>query len=1049
MEKIAESFLYRVMQHAGAQKGYLSIEPGLEFFARANAHGEIEVQHAPSASMPGVAESITRYVNRTGSCVFLADVDSSAGDFVNDRHLLQAKPKSLICLPIRDKAASLGVVYLENDLTGNTFTQQHRSEIEMLLSLLAVSLESIQNLNNLTDNEARYRLIFENSPTPTWEDDFSAIKRVFDDLRDSGVSDIEAHFRQHPDIVRQCAELVKIVDVNRAALRLHGATTKEELLAGLINTFTRESLDSFRHELIQLWHGNTRMSSDAEVKTLNGEPRNVSVNLTVCPGYEESLSKVFVSLTDITQHKETELQLKQALAFSEGVINAIPDILIEVNAQGRYLNIWTRQPELLAAPREELIGKTVYEILPPEAADVCMNAIREADVEGISLGNTLRLDLPEGTHWFELSLSKKPSEDHDAEASFLVLSRDVTERLQMQEELRASEQRVQAILDQTFQFIGLLSTDGTTLKANRAALNFIGIEENEIIGKPFWETPWWTHSVELQQQLRDAIRRVAGGEFMRFEVTHTDRDGNTHDIDFSLSPVTDPSGRVIQLIPEGRDITEQKQKEDELRHYRLHLEEEVLQRTEELQIAKEKAELANRAKSVFLANMSHELRTPLNAILGYAYILKKRVGLTDPMVDDLTIMERSGEHLLTLINNILDLAKSETGKLEIYSSIFHLPSFLQQVLDLVRFQAQARKLTLTYVKLTALPCVVAADETRLRQILLNLLSNAVRFTKQGDITLTVQMLDEKQVPETEAVLRFSVQDTGIGIAAEHLEHIFEPFEQIGEDCLHSGGSGLGLTISQQLVQEMGGQLQVESELGQGSTFWFDVPLSVTNAVLEEDNSPKICDIQGYEGKHRKILVVDDKLYNRLLLLDLLEPLGFEVKTLEDGQQTLDMALEWRPDVLLIDLVMPIKSGVEISREIRQRTELKDLFIIATSASVANSNMRESVDAGCDAFLPKPIKPHHLLDILAKQCKLKWIYAEVAADSEPVRIAPPLETLQRLQRLAEDGQIFAIQDLAKRLETQNEAYVPFAHQLQKLANRFDMEHIEAFLTQFLS
>ncbi len=1350
LDIVAETFLCHAMEHAGAQKGYLSVEPNLELYALAEAQGEIEIHHAPSPAYPGIAETITRHVKQTGSGVLLAEVDRDIGDFANDDHLLKTKPKSLLCLPLSGKAGPLGVIYLENDLTGNSFTQQQRSVIEMLASLTAVSLENAQNLNVLKENEASYRQIFENSPVPTWEEDFSAIKTLLDDLRNNGVTDIEAHFEQHPEIVQQCAELVRVIDVNNAALRLHGATNKEELLAGLINTFTPESLASFRQELIHLWQGNTTMSSDAVVKTLAGVTIEVTVTVTVCPGYEESLSRVVVSLFDITQRKEVERQLKQALAFTEGVINALPDILIEVDIEGRYLNIWTWQPELLAAPREDLLGKTINEVLPAEAAAVSMKAIYEAEKKGLSFGNILSLDLPEGTRWFELSISKKPSDVPGSEARFLLLSRDVTEHMHMQEELRSSEQKLQAIIDQTFQFIGLLSVDGIVLKVNRTALNFSGIEETEVIGKPFWETPWWSHSTELQQQLKDAIRRVAGGEFMRFEVTHPDRYGNIHHVDFSLSPITDSTGRVIQLIPEGRDITEfkkaeqerrqhaeflvnmdrvnraiqgagdletmlrdvldevleifdcdrvflmypcdpattawtipmqrtrleyegsgdlneelllddsmtaviqhivshpgvlqvgadtkwqlsseihqrlsiksmicqalfpkvgkpwlfalqqcsnarvwskaeeqlleeigrrltdaltsllvlrnlresqrrlveaqrlahlgnweldlienqltwsdeifeifeidqqkfgasyeafletihpedremvnnayteslanrqpydivhrllfpdkrikyvremcehdydssgkplrsigtvqditeQKLKEDELRHYRHHLQEEVFQRTEELRIAKEKAEIANQAKSVFLANMSHELRTPLNAILGYAYILKQRAGNTGQMADDLNVMEQSGEHLLMLINDILDLAKVEAGRLELHSSPFHLPSFLQQIMDIVLSRHEARNLTLTCENLSPLPSVIQADETRLRQVLLNLLGNAVKFTKQGNVTLTVEVLDKDQATTSEVALRFCVQDTGIGISEDQLELIFKPFEQSGEARLYSNGSGLGLAISQKLVQEMGGQLLVESELGRGTSFWFDVTLPVSEAELEED-MPKIENIVGYKGKRRKLLVVDDKLYNRMLLVDLLEPLGFEIHTLEDGQLVMNQALQWQPDAIVMDLVMPIKSGIEAAQEIRQRPELKKLIIIAVSASVSNSDKGKSIQAGCDAFLPKPIKPKHLLDLLARKLDLKWVYAEAEAEQEVSIVAPPIKELQLLYKLAEEGQIFEIQDQAKRLQALDESYAPFAQQLLKLAKGFDMDHIEAFIKQFLS
>jgi PAS domain-containing protein len=216
-----------------------------------------------------------------------------------------------------------------------------------------------------TETVVRYRTIFENSPISIWEEDFSEIQALFQHLRSEGVTDLEAHFEQHPETLQQCAERIKIVDVNRAALALHKADSKEALLAGLVQTFTPESFLTFRDELICLWRGDTVISRDAVVKTFEGEPRQVTVEYAVCPGYEESLSKVFVSLIDITRRKEAELQLKQALEFTEGVINAIPDILIEVNREGRYLNIWTRRPETLAAPKEELLGRTVNEVLPP------------------------------------------------------------------------------------------------------------------------------------------------------------------------------------------------------------------------------------------------------------------------------------------------------------------------------------------------------------------------------------------------------------------------------------------------------------------------------------------------------------------------------------------------------------------------------------------------------------------------------------------------------------------------------------------------------------
>jgi PAS domain S-box-containing protein len=292
--------------------------------------------------------------------------------------------------------------------------------------------------------------------------------------------------------------------------------------------------------------------------------------------FEQSLSKkpatdpadearFLVLSRDITERKLAEEKLRLSLEFTESVLNAIPDVLQEVDAEGRYLNIWMGNSELLTAPKELLIGRTVHEVLPPEAAVVAMKAIREADEKGFSFGNIICLELPQGTHWFEQSLSKRPATDPSGEPRFLVLSRDVTERRRMEEALRTSEQRFRALFEQSFQFTGLLTTDGKLLEANRAALEFIGVEESAVLGSSFWDTPWWQHSAALQQQVQDAIREAAGGKLVRFEATHIARDGRVCYMDFSLKSVTDSSGRVVQLIPEGRDITERKLAEEKLK----------------------------------------------------------------------------------------------------------------------------------------------------------------------------------------------------------------------------------------------------------------------------------------------------------------------------------------------------------------------------------------------------------------------------------------------------------------------------------------------------
>ena len=512
-----------------------------------------------------------------------------------------------------------------------------------------------------------------------------------------------------------------------------------------------------------------------------------------------------------------------------------------------------------------------------------------------------------------------------------------------------------------------------------------------------------------------------------------------------------------------QENAERKQAEEEVRQLNQGLEQRVIERTRQAEEAQRAAEIANRAKSAFLANMSHELRTPLNAILGYADILKRRIESANPLADGLDIIHHSGEHLLTLINDVLDLAKIEAGKLELNPAPLQLSAFLRQIVGIIHARAEAKDLALTYESVSSLPDVVLADETRLRQVLLNLLGNAVKFTDRGRVTLRVSanaegrmMNDEFCVPYSSfiihhssfTILHFEVEDTGLGIPPDQLERIFQPFEQAGETDQRAEGTGLGLAISRQIVQLMGGQLQVKSQLGQGSVFWFDVTLPVIETATQETATPTRA-IIGYEGARRKVLVADDKAYNRQMLVDLLVPLGFEVGAAGDGQEAVDKALAWQPDAIVLDLVMPVKTGFEAAQEIRQQPALgtQRVYIIAVSASVLEADQEKSRVAGCDAFLPKPIKAERLLDLLTTPLRLTWIYAKAEAEREAPLVPPPAEELAALYQLANEGRIFDIQALAVRLEKMGEAYVPFARHLQKLAKGFEIDQIKALIEQF--
>jgi len=404
------------------------------------------------------------------------------------------------------------------------------------------------------------------------------------------------------------------------------------------------------------------------------------------------------------------------------------------------------------------------------------------------------------------------------------------------------------------------------------------------------------------------------------------------------------------------------------------LEDRIKERTIELEEAVEKAESANKSKDIFLANITHELRSPLNSILGYTKILQKDRNLNSIQCDRLNIIWQSGNNLLTLINDILDFSKTNAKKVELNPKLIYLESFLKKIIDLAEIQAREKGLSLNLETDPALPISIKADEKRLRQVLINLLSNAVKFTTVGEITLKVCVLEESAPEPDLANVRFEIKDTGMGMNSDRLEIIFKPFEQLDNIQSKPIGTGLGLSIAKELVELMGSQLKVTSQLDRGSTFWFDLTLPVVKmpANLPQKEFGKIL---AYEGKKRKILAVDDKKENCLLLTEILEPMGFEVTTARNGQEMLLMANAIEPDLILLDLYMPVKTGFTSSKEIRQIPELRDIPIIVITAASISQEMIDYLN--CQAVIYKPIDEEELLLNLEKCMDLEWVYFQAS------------------------------------------------------------------------
>ncbi|MEJ6483443.1 ATP-binding protein [Nostoc punctiforme UO1] len=516
---------------------------------------------------------------------------------------------------------------------------------------------------------------------------------------------------------------------------------------------------------------------------------------------------------------------------------------------------------------------------------------------------------------------------------------------------------------------------------------------------------------------------------------------------FYLMPqaLTLPSPAQLEVINQvlSTEIVERKRIEKELRQ------------------AEEVAQNSSQAKSEFLANMSHELRTPLNGILGYTQILQRTESLSEKGRKGLSVIYQCGSHLLTLINDVLDLSKIEARKLELYPVDFYLPAFIDSVTEICRIRAEQKVIAFHIEVDPNLPTGIHADEKRLRQVLINLLSNAMKFTHQGSVTFKAQVIDQESNAngKTNYKIRFEVVDTGTGITPEQADKIFQPFEQVGSQKRQSEGTGLGLAISQKIVLLMGGKIQVQSEFGKGSTFWFEAKLSESKDWAKVSRVIEQGTIIGYQGQRRTILIADDKWENRSVIVNLLEPVGFTVVEATNGQEAWVQSLAHKPDMIITDLVMPILNGFELISRLRQSGAFKEIPIVASSASVFAVDQHKSIDVGADAFLPKPVEAENMLEMLRQFLQLEWIFdakvdaikktSQDSSNQHNEMIHPSKDVLQELLELSQDGDIQNILELAEKLSASDEKLNMFSQQLMQLASNFQLKRLETFIEKYIN
>ncbi len=600
----------------------------------------------------------------------------------------------------------------------------------------------------------------------------------------------------------------------------------------------------------------------------------------------------------------------------------------------------------------------------------------------------------------------------------------------IEDTLRERESLYRSIVENTSDLVAIHSLEGKFLYLSPNYATTLGFRIEDLIGEPWSSLIHPDDQATLSASIEELVR--CHNDIKSSAYRLVDREGAWRWYISTVSCARGSGKQPLYYVSISRDVTERILYEDQLKQ------------------AKEAAEVANRAKSEFLASMSHELRTPLNGILGYAQILQREPNLDPTQEKGLSVIQRSGQHLLTLINDILDLSKIEANKLDIHNHEFDLCELLNTIEDLFHLRAQQKDITFLTEAFSPLPRFVMGDEQKLRQVLINLLGNAVKFTQEGSVLFKVGYPDEQAAISN--TMRFQVEDTGIGIPAHKVDEIFLPFKQVSHQQHLTEGTGLGLAISKRLVELMGSTLNVKSRLGTGSVFWIDLILPRSQAQTEEQlRLDPLKDGRRIIGIHNgspQILVVDDHPTNRSLIVNLLSPLGFQVSEASSGYECLEWLHDHQPDLILMDLVMPELDGLATTRLVRQMPSMQAVIIIASSASAFDHDQQASFAAGCTDFLTKPIQPQQLLDKLHYYLDLEWLLDTLPA--EPVEtLSYPPELITRLLDLAKIGDIKGILKQMEQLEHEQPYYTDLVSTLRQLAKGFKVKKIRDYLSSLLT
>jgi PAS domain S-box-containing protein len=807
----------------------------------------------------------------------------------------------------------------------------------------------------LRNSESRFRSLFDDSPISLWVEDFSAVKQRLDDLRADGVKDFDAYFSQHPEVVNECAALVKVLDVNKATLDLHEVVSKEDLLNNLTTIFPEQVIEYFRKELVLVASGVTHFELETMDQTLGGKMKTIDLNWVVIPGYESDLSKVIVSLIDITERKQTEIALYESESKMRAIADSARDAILMMDPQGR-ITYWNPAAEhIFGFTKAEAMGQNLHKLIVPQRYHEAHRAAFPTFIQtgqGAAVGKSLEMEAcrKDGTEiHIQISLSALQM---NGEWYAVGIISDITERKNADEALKESETKFRSIAENLSDVIFITDENGMLSYISPAVFSVFGYQPEEALGHPFTEFLDEKESPKIFSLFEGAIR--AGKTTPNLALIAKRKDGRLFHIELN-SALIRKDEKIIGVIGLLRDVSERKHAEEVLLESNRQLEDSIT-RANTLAV---KAEMANVAKSEFMANMSHEIRTPMNGVIGMTGLLLD-TNLNEQQRKFAEMVRSSGEALLTLLNDILDFSKIEAGKLDLEILDFDLLSFLDDFSTSQSLRIQEKGLEFLCAADPQIPALLQGDPGRLRQILINLVGNSVKFTRKGEVALQVSCLSKS---DDAVELRFSVRDTGIGIPADKLGLLFHKFSQVDASITRKfGGTGLGLAISKQLVELMGGKIGVNSEAGIGSEFWFTVSLGL-QPQRNQDKQHDLADLKGI-----RILVVDDNAANRAIVSGYLSFWGMRPTEATDGAAALQALAAAREQndsfpIAILDMRMPDMDGATLGQAIKSDKNLSGTQLILLSSLGERGDARRFAKIGFSGYLLKPMQQRDLFNVL--------------------------------------------------------------------------------------